>query len=278
MLATFPGNAALLCGFARFQQVVRKEKNRAAKLYETALVSNPNLARKTALKLYQTELAMQVQPTSLVDQIIQLRSISGGRTLKRDEKRLKGRDRENALVYPDLIDREIPENFREGKHYMARGEGFPRGISWVYSGDLVVVRRCESSLTSISRPSPLFLAHTCTTLDTGGNLKFFIFMHTSQTLQNTLPFLRTNGKLRFGEVILQLNHHVETYQICVQVSDFSSSSTDTTGVDEGGKWRPGISVPSTAYVASAMTNELATDLFFLTPAAYKLLGYACQLN
>jgi hypothetical protein len=163
MLATFPGNAALLCGFARFQQVVRKDKNRAAKLYETALVSNPNLARKTALKLYQTEMAMQVvdQPISLVDQIIQLRSIAtGGRTLKRGEKHLKGRDMETALVHPDLIDREIPENFQEGKHYMVRGEGFPRGISWVYPGDLVVVRRCESSTLSIPRPSPLFLAHT----------------------------------------------------------------------------------------------------------------------
>jgi len=157
MLATFPGNAALFCGFARFQQVVRKDKNRAAKLYETALFSNPNLARKTALKLYQTELAMQVvdQPTSLVDQIIQLRSIAtGGRTLKRR------RDRENALVHPDLIDRELPENFQEGKHYMARGEGFPRGISWVYPGDLVVVRRCESSLTFYLSSAPLFLAHT----------------------------------------------------------------------------------------------------------------------
>ena len=130
---------------------------------------------------------MQVvdQPTSLVDQIIQLRSIAtGGRTLKRGEKHLKGRDRENALVHPDLIDREIPENFQEGKHYMGRGEGFPRGISWVYPGDLVVVRRCAFYLSSVS---PLSRAHTCTTLDTGGNLKCLVSIHTSQNLQNAPP-------------------------------------------------------------------------------------------
>ena len=40
-------DAALLCGFARFQQVVRGNHNEAARLYEQALLRDPEKARQT---------------------------------------------------------------------------------------------------------------------------------------------------------------------------------------------------------------------------------------
>ena len=53
----------------------------------------------------------------------------------------------DGLIHPDLIDCLVPDSFQEGVHFMKRENGpFPRGFTWVSSGDLVIIRRSNGDL------------------------------------------------------------------------------------------------------------------------------------
>ena len=98
----------------------------------------------------------------------------------------------------------------------------------------------------------------------------------------TIP--RSTGELRFGEVMRELGHPwQDSLQVCVEANSANSTlaspptdlaATATRG-EEGltaeaekaagnDEWR--------GAVPSSMRNELASNLYFLTPAGYRIIG------
>jgi len=56
---------------------VCRDNNKAARLYEEALLRDPVQARRTALELHKNELGMQTEATSRIDRVLRFRAISG---------------------------------------------------------------------------------------------------------------------------------------------------------------------------------------------------------